>query len=1748
MQSKEQFIQLLKIAAIANDKNCPESLMQNALILIQNEVSFKQYFQNCSNENLESIKIQQLFLAQVVFIAIIAKGHGNDLMDNCNYLSAALDRFIAINQGAELGNCEIDAVILLMNNLYKLLQIKQKVASYPLCADGTTKNFTHTNFPVELHLLIVWFLYGVYCEHNKKFPKDFFRISADWLFYFTHVVLRQISSSEQALASKLRNVINPTYVENLLLYQWSRQEDEDPSLQELALVNFSLLQGKPKDRKEVDGKYKGYIKKCIKSFSEVQQSDFSLQENKSGLFINVSLNFAQSPEEFIEFYKPLFILYQEQRLAKSKGELVLLYHLIANLASAGRIQEAEELLQRHKDDTQELSAEKKECLENARVVVDNYSTPLNVRIKEISEILVKISNKPEFKFTNSNAMDNFQFWDKSGLIDADVFSLHRLKVRNNKHFTKMINSIKGSSAKLFLLPPSLSTGLSPIARGLLICLALTRFLNPMLEIRGHSYNIYGIDQDERFAIECLENFIGDLFYHKTTDNQQRAIVTVVRNFLQLTVKEMIPTIVTYFALFGLIDLLQLLLEKFGFAYSPTKEMLIAAILGGSLACVKYICSAVLTELCPNQSGAGQRYSVNDLGISLLELAITHGRMDITRYLIEECQADINQLIHKNNRSYTPLMFAIREGKQEEVNYLLQKGADVHFLEAGKPLDLLQFAEVSGHHHIVKLIRGKLENSLGSESIRSARQLTDKEVEQDYLDFLPKIMEAYTCLHKGDITVNIFRREPFPVDLGLLDDLSVKSWALLACRALLIASCKPYNLTQSYFNSFMALYFIAKEAGKESEFIQELSCQLEILPPSLKPDFKPVDEAILKDRADVLVLLLDQLKQKFDMAPINYREQMPSLEHVQNLVSTLWGVSESGGLKVVPIIVDRLGQEIDAIALNQNPLAFTCVNLTLACVSAKPQLDKIEYLLRRGANFNKVFDYKGRATTPLRLALETSVDVVKIFMWYGADFQQPIEDQKLLPITLATLFGNAEVVEFLICCDVDFITEDPYYAKTPLELVCGNKPKKEFARSNYLQTKNILIRASVGYYERLGGQYAADQLLKDALESYEKAITCQLKAPRIDYAEIGRLKRIQKPIQLKYLKEVISQVNAVNREHITPHAWTIGQADQGKYYIQLEIDDHQNLYLMARKLRKEGIDYELSKQEKEKFIKINVMTIDTNLLPSIIDDTNNAAASKKKQILEEPTKTPEMAQRLVPVTQRLVPVIYKPDTTTTTTTTTNKNISSEFINLSELSEVDRAIKMNEMLGYGFKKRYEKIVFKTRLLSQKVSVARGEQNQVIENNTRSYSSTVLPKIKNTGATEGVTTDLPLVNNNQNPRAVDSDPVNNLNLNHTIASQTTMESDDRVVPDFIIDPKNEKDFDDEKCIKKKSKKKHRKQLTLPVVAEMDKQTIASKAALNCALEAADRMVVNFLNEYESDGGELTDVDQRVRHYGILLGIICTFKALLKYAQFGCRSITADDMKASYLRNIIHYFDQIKVGDQDLDKVAYAIRDQLLPSIRDHLKGKEVTDQLTVDLDRGSYRELVAKLQPSIDKTPQYIFKLLHMLSQDIKEFMKPLNQGVHQIFQKNNANLYAPRWDAAKGCLVFIGEAYNQLKRNFPTEEKRMTEDLISFLKRGVFRIRNPISHEVDDGDIYNLEIPCAFDEVDDVTLFKQVQELGDFESEFASLAESKSRKLNANAKPFEPRRFFSTNSSPQSKQVTQAAIEMPSSSKYKSSSSS
>jgi hypothetical protein len=233
-----------------------------------------------------------LFLAQFVFLVAVAKVRGKDLMEDCNYsnyLCAALDRYCAINQGAEPGDCEINAITLLMNHLYELFQIKQGVASYLLGADRTTENFIpFTNIPGKLPSELTFFnnvyvLCADYREYIKKFPKDVIRIFADWLFYYTHVVLRPISSYwEQILIVHSQNAPNPIYVENLLLYQWSRQEDENPSPQELALVNFSLLQGKPKDSKEVDGKYKGYIKKCIKSFSEIQQNDFSLQGNKSG--------------------------------------------------------------------------------------------------------------------------------------------------------------------------------------------------------------------------------------------------------------------------------------------------------------------------------------------------------------------------------------------------------------------------------------------------------------------------------------------------------------------------------------------------------------------------------------------------------------------------------------------------------------------------------------------------------------------------------------------------------------------------------------------------------------------------------------------------------------------------------------------------------------------------------------------------------------------------------------------------------------------------------------------------------------------------------------------------------------------------------------------------------------------------------------------------------------------------------------------------------------------------------------------------------------------------------------------------------------------------------------------------------------------------------------------------------------------------------------------------------------------------
>ncbi len=74
------------------------------------------------------------------------------------------------------------------------------------------------------------------------------------------------------------------------------------------------------------------------------------------------------------------------------------------------------------------------------------------------------------------------------------------------------------------------------------------------------------------------------------------------------------------------------------------------------------------------SGADIEAKTNE-GVNLLDDAIASNRIDIVKYLVEECNFDINNPTRKSG--FTPLMLAASFSLFEITDYLLKKGANMH---------------------------------------------------------------------------------------------------------------------------------------------------------------------------------------------------------------------------------------------------------------------------------------------------------------------------------------------------------------------------------------------------------------------------------------------------------------------------------------------------------------------------------------------------------------------------------------------------------------------------------------------------------------------------------------------------------------------------------------------------------------------------------------------------------------------------------------------------------------------------------------------------------------------------------------------------------------------------------------------------------------------------------------------------------------------------------------------------------------
>jgi len=77
------------------------------------------------------------------------------------------------------------------------------------------------------------------------------------------------------------------------------------------------------------------------------------------------------------------------------------------------------------------------------------------------------------------------------------------------------------------------------------------------------------------------------------------------------------------------------------------------------------------------------------GVSFLDEAIVTGSLELVKYLVEEKHMDVNQT--KRKSGFTPLMQAACYGYTDIVDFLLEKGADIHARD-NSDMDVLEYTK------------------------------------------------------------------------------------------------------------------------------------------------------------------------------------------------------------------------------------------------------------------------------------------------------------------------------------------------------------------------------------------------------------------------------------------------------------------------------------------------------------------------------------------------------------------------------------------------------------------------------------------------------------------------------------------------------------------------------------------------------------------------------------------------------------------------------------------------------------------------------------------------------------------------------------------------------------------------------------------------------------------------------------------------------------------------------------------------
>jgi ankyrin repeat protein len=93
------------------------------------------------------------------------------------------------------------------------------------------------------------------------------------------------------------------------------------------------------------------------------------------------------------------------------------------------------------------------------------------------------------------------------------------------------------------------------------------------------------------------------------------------------------------------------------------------------------------------------------GVSFLDEAIVTGDLELVRYLVDEKGMDVNQT--KRKSGFTPLMQAASYGYTDIVDFLLEKGADIHARDSSN-LNVIEYTKKLQRRNMQKHLENYLQ--------------------------------------------------------------------------------------------------------------------------------------------------------------------------------------------------------------------------------------------------------------------------------------------------------------------------------------------------------------------------------------------------------------------------------------------------------------------------------------------------------------------------------------------------------------------------------------------------------------------------------------------------------------------------------------------------------------------------------------------------------------------------------------------------------------------------------------------------------------------------------------------------------------------------------------------------------------------------------------------------------------------------------------------------------------------------------